>query len=189
MKYFKEGLNIRKHLFIIGIIVVVILAAVVIAGYIDVNSRFPQPEQDIAEKGEWIDYAENIKLNVSDIDYCSDTELNQKYKADVKENGKYDYIVVKMNLNNESDTNYNLINLISKTNLVIYPSGYENQGDIVGNDINVISGETKEFTLYFTVSKMLIKKKGREKLLGEDIYVCFKAYPKRQAVVFRGIDG
>ena len=153
MKYIKEGLNIRKHLFIIGIIVVVILAAVVIAGYIDVNSRFPQPEQDIAEKGEWIDYAENIKLNVSDIDYCSDTELNQKYKADVKENGKYDYIVVKMNLNNESDTNYNLINLISKTNLVIYPSGYENQGDIVGNDINVTSGETKEFTLYFTVSK------------------------------------
>ena len=189
MKYIKEGLNIRKHLFIIGIIVVVILAAVVIAGYIDVNSRFPQPEQDIAEKGEWIDYAENIKLNVSDIDYCSDTELNQKYKADVKENGKYDYIVVKMNLNNESDTNYNLINLISKTNLVIYPSGYENQGDIVGNDINVTSGETKEFTLYFTVSKMLIKKKGREKLLVEDIYVCFKAYPKRQAVVFRGIDG
>ena len=51
---------------------------------------------------------------MSDIDYCSDTELNQKYKADVKENGKYDYIVVKMNLNNESDTNYNLINLISK---------------------------------------------------------------------------
>lgn len=50
MKYIKEGLNIRKHLFIIGIIVVVILAAVVIAGYIDVNSRFPQPEQDIAEK-------------------------------------------------------------------------------------------------------------------------------------------
>lgn len=44
MKYIKEGLNIRKHLFIIGIIVVVILAAVVIAGYIDVNSRFPQPE-------------------------------------------------------------------------------------------------------------------------------------------------
>lgn len=64
-----------------------------------------------------------------------------------------------MNLNNESDTNYNLINLISKTNLVIYPSGYENQGDIVGNDINVTSGETKEFTLYFTVSKMLIKRK------------------------------
>lgn len=189
MKHIKNSLNIRRHPFIIAIAVVVILAVVVIAGYTDVNRRFPKPEQEISQKGEWIDYDENIKINVSDINYCSDTKLNQRYKADVKENGRYSYIVIEMSVSNQSDTNYNVINLISKTNLVIYPSGYENQGMTVEDDVNVASGETKDYTLYFVVSEMLMKKSKREKLLGQDIYLCFKAYPVRQAVLFRGIDG
>ncbi len=34
----------------------------------------------------------------------------------------------------------------------------------------------------------LIGEKKVSKLLKEDIYLCFKAYPVRQAIVFKGID-
>ena len=34
-----------------------------------------------------------------------------------------------------------------------------------------------------------LSEKKLDKLLHEDIYLCFKAYPVRQAIVIRGIDG
>ena len=47
----------------------------------------------------------------------------------------------------------------------------------------------KDFTLAYVISKNYLSEKKLDKLLHEDIYLCFKAYPVRQAIVIRGIDG
>ena len=49
--------------------------------------------------------------------------------------------------------------------------------------------EVKDFTLAYVISKNYLSEKKLDKLLHEDIYLCFKAYPVRQAIVIRGIDG
>ena len=41
----------------------------------------------------------------------------------------------------------------------------------------------------YVISKNYLSEKKLDKLLHEDIYLCFKAYPVRQAIVIRGIDG
>ena len=53
----------------------------------------------------------------------------------------------------------------------------------------LIKGEVKDFTLAYVISKNYLSEKKLDKLLHEDIYLCFKAYPVRQAIVIRGIDG
>lgn len=49
--------------------------------------------------------------------------------------------------------------------------------------------KVKDFTLAYVISKNYLSEKKLDKLLHEDIYLCFKAYPVRQAIVIRGIDG
>ena len=54
MKHTKGRFSIRKHPFIITFIIMAVIAVVVAVGYIDVNHRFPEPEEEIVEKNEWI---------------------------------------------------------------------------------------------------------------------------------------
>ena len=53
MKHTKGRFSIRKHPFIITFIIMAVIAVVVAVGYIDVNHRFPEPEEEIVEKDEW----------------------------------------------------------------------------------------------------------------------------------------
>lgn len=189
MKHIKGGLSINMHPYIIVMVITAVLATIVTTGYIDVNRRFPEPEQDVVEKDEWVDYTNGIKIKATQINFCSDKELNEQYNGNVKETGKFNYIVVKVSVMNQTESNFDFTNVILNSNLVIYPSGYENQGNCVEVDVNIKSGDVKDFILYYTVSEMAISQKKRERVLGQDIYLCFKAYPVRQAIIFRGIDG
>ena len=47
MKHTKGRFSIRKHPFIITFIIMAVIAVVVAVGYIDVNHRFPEPEEEI----------------------------------------------------------------------------------------------------------------------------------------------
>ena len=188
MKHTNVRWDIRKHPFIIAFIIIGVIAVAVTVGYIDINHRFPKPTEEIAGKNEWVQYSDGIKIKAAGIEYCTDKEINEKYKADVKENGNMNYIAVNISVMNESQEMFNIYTVVSDSNLVIYPDGYENQGMPCGNDIAVDKGETKDFTLAFTVPKKYIGEKKVNKLLKEDIYLCFKAYPVRQAIVFNGID-
>ena len=49
MKHTKGRFSIRKHPFIITFIIMAVIAVVVAVGYIDVNHRFPEPEEEIVE--------------------------------------------------------------------------------------------------------------------------------------------
>lgn len=52
MKHTKGRFSIRKHPFIITFIIMAVIAVVVAVGYIDVNHRFPEPEEEIVQKDE-----------------------------------------------------------------------------------------------------------------------------------------
>lgn len=130
-----------------------------------------------------------IKIKVTGIDYCTEQEVNEKYSASVKELGRFNYIVLKVKVQNESQDKFNMFSIVTDSNLVIYPDGYENQGMICEDNVSVNKGEVKDFTLAYVISKNYLSEKKLDKLLHEDIYLCFKAYPVRQAIVIRGIDG
>ena len=46
MKHTKGRFSIRKHPFIITFIIMAVIVVVVAVGYIDVNHRFPEPEEE-----------------------------------------------------------------------------------------------------------------------------------------------
>ena len=50
MKHTKGRFSIRKHPFIITFIIMAVIAVVVAVGYIDVNHRFPEPEEEIVQE-------------------------------------------------------------------------------------------------------------------------------------------
>ncbi len=181
MKHTKGRFSIRKHPFIITFIIMAVIAVVVAVGYIDVNHRFPEPEEEIVQKDEWVQYSDGIKIKVTGIDYCTEQEVNEKYSASVKELGRFNYIVLKVKVQNESQDKFNMFSIVTDSNLVIYPDGYENQGMICEDNVSVNKGEVKDFTLAYVISKNYLSEKKLDKLLHEDIYLCFKAYPVRQA--------
>ena len=108
MKHTKGRFSIRKHPFIITFIIMAVIAVVVVVGYIDVNHRFPEPEEEIVEKDEWIQYSDGIKIKATGIDYCTEQEVNEKYSAGVKELGRFNYIVLKVKVQNESQDKFNM---------------------------------------------------------------------------------
>ena len=180
MKHTKGRFSIRKHPFIITFIIMAVIAVVVVVGYIDVNHRFPEPEEEIVEKDEWIQYSDGIKIKATGIDYCTEQEVNEKYSAGVKELGRFNYIVLKVKVQNESHDKFNMFSIVTDSNLVIYPDGYENQGMVCEDNVSVNKGEVKDFTLAYAISKNYLSEKKLDKLFHEDIYLCFKAYPVRR---------
>lgn len=189
MKHTRNRFIIKKCPFIITFIIIAVIAVAVAVGYIDVNHRFPEPDEEIAEKNEWVQYSDGVKLKVTEIDYCSEHEVNEKYNAGVVEKGNFNYIVVKIKVMNEAQDKFNVLRVVTDSNLVIYPDGYENQGMVCEDNVSVDKGEVKDFTLAYVISKKYLSEKKLDKLLHKDIYLCFKAYPVRQAIVIRGIDG
>ena len=113
MKHTKGRFSIRKHPFIITFIIMAVIAVVVAVGYIDVNHRFPAPDEEIVEKDEWIQYSDGIKIKVTGIDYCSEQEVNEKYSAGVKELGRFNYIVLKVKVQNESQDKFNMFSIVT----------------------------------------------------------------------------
>ena len=117
MKHTKGRFSIRKHPFIITFIIMAVIAVVVAVGYIDVNHRFPEPEEEIVEKDEWVQYSDGIKIKVTGIDYCTEQEVNEKYSASVKELGRFSYIVLKVKVQNESQDKFNMFSIVTDRTL------------------------------------------------------------------------
>lgn len=46
-----------------------------------------------------------------------------------------------------------MFSIVTDSNLVIYPDGYENQGMVCEDNVSVDKGEVKDFTLAYVISK------------------------------------
>ena len=180
MKHFKKYIIIA---------VVVLVAVVWIAAYINVNKRFPQPREELYEKGEWVEVSDGVRVKGTGVEFCSYEDYIARYNIkSSNKNSNMSYILVHINVNNTSDEIFNVWDIDIVANIVIYPTGYNNQGMVVDQDAIVQPGESKDITFAYNVSNSMIRSEIREKVLSKDIYLCFKAYPVRQAIVFRGID-
>lgn len=181
MKHFKH----KKRMIVC--LITAVLVVLFIIGLIDVNSRFPQPQEELHSINEWVSWNDDIQIRAKSIDYCSTSELTQKYGVNGGNNDKIFYIVTKLEVNNTSDKDINFEHIFEKFNLVMYPIGYENQGMIFTDSPVIAANSTEEKIACFTVSEGLIRSERREAALQNDIYLCLKAYPVRQAIVFKGV--
>ncbi len=181
MKHFKH--KKRMAVCLIAALFIVLF----IIGFIDVNLRFPKPQEELYSIDEWVSWNDDIRIKAKSIDYCSSSELTQKYGIKEGNNDKIFYIVTKLEVNNTSNKDINFEHIFEKFNLVMYPIGYENQGMIFTDSPIIAANSTEEKIACFTVSEGLIRNERREAALQNDIYLCLKVYPVRQAIVFKGV--
>lgn len=153
--------------------------------FVDINKRFPQPQEKLYEPGEFVDYLDGIKIKGVSVNYYTNEEYKEKYG--IKEPVKYDCIIVKLKVLNESDKLMDMAYINQFFNFVIYPSGYENQGSVLGENTFIDSNEEKEIEIMYVVSNALLEQKRRNSVLKQEGYLCFKAYPVREAIVFKEI--
>ncbi len=177
----------KKTCIVLTIILFIILSILYIAGYIDINKRFPKPKEELYETGQYIEYKDGIKIKGLGVEYCSSEQFKEKYLPD--DNSKFDHIVVKIMVFNETDTVIDMAYLNQYFNLVIYPAGYENQGECILDNNYIKPKEEREIYIGYNVSEAILASEKREKVLKHDIMFCLKAYPVRQAIVFKGIEG
>lgn len=52
-----------------------------------------------------------------------------------------------------------MFSIVTDSNLVIYPDGYENQGMVCEDNVSVNKGEVKDFTLAYVISKNYLSEK------------------------------
>lgn len=179
MKHFK-----RK----IVIIVVIIMTALEIMGFIDANSRFPQPKEEKYSCNEWMKLDEQVDISVTDISYYSKEQFKEVY-AQEDFDIKYDTIVIVMKVKNCSDHQIDFsMRYLQYITLVAYPIGYVNQGILLNrSDRMVDSGKEKEFTVVVNVSEALVNERRKEQFLKSTFYVQFSLYPIKKVFVIDNI--
>ena len=179
-----------KHFRIYIIATVVVLVAWVwLATYINVNKRFPQPEEELYEKGEWVEVSDGVRVKGTGVEFCSYGEYTERYNVKTSnKNSSMSCILIHINIDNTSSKAFNAWDIDTTANIVIYPTGYNNQGMVAEQDAIIQSGESRDITFVYNVSSSMIRPEIRKKVLNNELYMCFKAYPVRQAIVFRGID-
>lgn len=179
MKHFKH-----KKRIIISLITALIVVLFII-GWIDVNSRFPQPQEELYAVDEWMPYSDDIQIRAKSIEYCSVHEFNQKYKQKRASDKDNVYIVVQLEVSNASNQAMDVIHIAQQFVLAIYPIGYVNQGEIIADTPVLAANTTEEKTICFIVTEGLIQGGRRETAFKNDVYLYSKSYPIRRAIVFK----
>lgn len=177
----------RRYISVLMTIAIILLTVILyIFGNVSINRKFPKAEEELYSPGEYIMYKEGVMIKGVNLIYCKPDEYREKYDEDYK--GSFDHIIIRLVVLNQSDKIINMAYLNQYFNLVIYPAGYENQGDCICDDNMVASGEEKEILISYNVSEAMLASSKRDRVLKQNIMFCMKAYPVRQAIVFKGID-
>lgn len=186
MRHTSVKLSRRCISVVFTIVVILLLTILYIIGNVNINRRFPKAKEELYSPGEYVAYKDGVMIKGVELMYCKPDEYREKYDNDYK--GKFDHIIVKLVALNESDKIINMAYLNQYFNLVIYPTGYENQGNCIYDDNMVAAGEEKEILISYNVSEALLASSKRDRVLKQNIMFCMKAYPVRQTIVFKGID-
>ena len=177
--------HFKKISFTMLLVLSVLAVVFFIYGFIDINKKFPQPQKELHEAGEYVDYLDRIKIKGISADYFTNEEYKEKYE--IKEQVKHDCIIVKLYVLNESDKPMDMAYFNQLFNFVIYPAGYENQGIVLGENTIINSNEEKEIEIMYAVSNAILEKNKISSVLKQEGYFCLKAYPVIQAIVFKEI--
>lgn len=61
---------------------ILVVSGVWLVGYIDVNKRFPKPEQQVHSIGEWV-RAGDTSIKVNSVEYMPQEEANSQYGSEL----------------------------------------------------------------------------------------------------------
>ena len=85
---------------------ILVVSGVWLVGYIDVNKRFPKPEQQVHSIGEWVRTGDT-SIKVNSVEYMPQEEANSQYGSELlPDNGNNSntyYFIAKIDVKNETD--------------------------------------------------------------------------------------
>jgi hypothetical protein len=88
------------------------------------------------------------------VTYLSDIKSGI-IKNYVTRTAKFNYIVLKVKVQNESQDKFNMFSIVTDSNLVIYPDGYENQGMVCEDNVSVDKGSVFRLPAKHRLSQVL----------------------------------
>lgn len=83
---------------------ILVVSGVWLVGYIDVNKRFPKPEQQVHSIGEWVRTGDT-SIKVNSVEYMPQEEANSQYGSELlPDNGNNSntyYFIAKIDVKNK----------------------------------------------------------------------------------------
>lgn len=87
---------------------ILVVSGVWLVGYIDVNKRFPKPEQQVHSIGEWVRTGDT-SIKVNSVEYMPQEEANSQGNILDSERGvERKALFVKLSIKNENNSEYTL---------------------------------------------------------------------------------
>ena len=172
----------------------VVIACLILwlSGYIDVNKRFPKPEQKVHSMGEWVRTGDT-SIKVNSVEYMPQEEANSQYGSellpDSRNNSNTYYFIAKIDVKNETDKEIKLSKtLLEHLGLEIYPVGevMEN-GELTS--IKLKAQEQREIVLHFIMSQGVLRDDRRWMLKKSQIRIVLSNYPVHEIIVLDDIKG
>jgi len=171
---------------------ILVVSGVWLVGYIDVNKRFPKPEQQVHSIGEWVRTGDT-SIKVNSVEYMPQEEANSQYGSELLPDNGNDsntyYFIAKIDVKNETDKEIKL----SKTLLEIYPVGVLTYGEVMENgeltSIKLKAQEQREIVLHFIMSQGVLRDDRRWMLKKSQIRIVLSNYPVHEIIVLDDIKG
>ena len=168
-----------------------------LAGYIDVNKRFPKPEQQVHSMGEWVRTGET-SIKVNSVEYMPQEEANSQYGSellpDSRNNSNTYYFIAKIDVKNKTDKEIKLSKtLLEHLGLEIYPVGVLTYGETMEDgeltSIKLKAGEQREIVLHFIMTQGVLRDDRRWMLKKSQIRIVLSNYPVHEIIVLDDIKG
>ena len=168
-----------------------------LVGYIDVNKRFPKPEQQVHSIGEWVRTGDT-SIKVNSVEYMPQEEANSQYGSELlPDNGNNSntyYFIAKIDVKNETDKEIKLSKtLLEHLGLEIYPVGVLIYGEVMENgeftSIKLKAQEQREIVLHFIMSQGVLRDDRRWMLKKSQIRIVLSNYPVHEIIVLDDIKG
>ena len=169
---------------------ILVVSGVWLVGYIDVNKRFPKPEQQVHSIGEWVRTGDT-SIKVNSVEYMPQEEANSQYGSELlPDNGNNSntyYFIAKIDVKNETDKEIKLSKtLLEHLGLEIYPVGVLIYGEVMENgELTSI----REIVLHFIMSQGVLRDDRRWMLKKSQIRIVLSNYPVHEIIVLDDIKG
>ena len=170
---------------------ILVVSGVWLVGYIDVNKRFPKPEQQVHSIGEWVRTGDT-SIKVNSVEYMPQEEANSQYGSELlPDNGNNSntyYFIAKIDVKNETDKEIKLSKtLLEHLGLEIYPVGVLKNGELTS--IKLKAQEQREIVLHFIMSQGVLRDDRRWMLKKSQIRIVLSNYPVHEIIVLDDIKG
>lgn len=176
------------------IVVAVLIVIIWLAGYIDINTRFPKAESETYNMNEWVDNG-NINIRVNSAQYMDQEKVYDLYGIEPIKDTSTHYFILSIDVLNRSDNEINLAKeFYGNIAMDIYLLGYHNIGERVHREDNNVKkmlkkDEQQEVIFAFIISDGSIREDRRWMMHKSQIYMTLYNYPIHKMIMLDNIEG